>query len=118
MTTTIEFIEGISEEALPIINLTKSKNGKTGTATFIFVQPDIFMMDICKKEPINGIYLKWNKKIIVGDDISIFFKNGRPYMLKAIFIFKNNTEWFNFLQFMNLYSKKTGLSFTEKNTMF
>ena len=118
MTTSIEFMKGVSEETLPIINLTKSKNGKTGTATFIFIQPHIFYMDICKIHPINGVCLKWEMKKIVSDDITIFFKKGKPHMLKAIFIFKNNTEWFNFLQFMSSYSKKTGLSFTEKIQCF
>ena len=31
------------------------------------------------------------------------------FLLKAIFIFKNEKEWFNFLNFMNFYSKETGL---------
>jgi len=114
MTPSIEFIAGIREEVLPIINLTKSKNGRTGTATFIFIEPSIFKNVKCKIIPINGIYLLWEKQQIESTDIKIFFKKGKPFILKAIFIFKNNQEWFNFLQFMNLFSKKTGLSFTEK----
>lgn len=118
MTIGIEFFEGIEEEVLPIINLTKSKNGKTGTATFIFIKPSIFTLEDCKKLPINGIYLIWDEKKIIGNDISIFFKEGKPHILKAILIFKNGREWFDFLQFMNAFSKKTGLSFTETNTLF
>ena len=38
----IQFIEGLKELTLPIIRLTKSRNGKTGTATFIFIHPDVF----------------------------------------------------------------------------
>lgn len=118
MTIVIEFFEGIEEKVLPIINLTKSKNGKTGTATFIFIKPSIFTLEECKKLPINGIYLIWDEKKIIGNDISIFFKEGKPHILKAILIFKNGREWFDFLQFMNAFSKKTGLSFTETNTLF
>ena len=33
-----------------------------------------------------------------------------------IFIFKNNQEWFDFLNFMNCYSKETGLFFTESQS--
>ena len=47
------------------------------------------------------------------NDISIIFKGGQPFLIKAILIFKNSEEWFNFLQFMNLYSKQTGLSFID-----
>jgi photosystem II protein len=42
MNIRIEFIKGISETTLPIIKLTKSRNGKTGTATFIFINPILF----------------------------------------------------------------------------
>jgi hypothetical protein len=39
MNAYIEFIDEKPESSLPIIKLTKSKNGKTGTATFIFIYP-------------------------------------------------------------------------------
>jgi hypothetical protein len=43
----------------------------------------------------------------------VIFKQGQPFLMKIIFIFKNSQEWFNFLNFMNLYSKETGLFFSE-----
>jgi hypothetical protein len=46
-------------------------------------------------------------------DIQIIFYKGKPFLLKAIFIFKNSKEWFQFLNFMQFYSKEVGLSFTE-----
>jgi photosystem II 13kDa protein len=113
MTTRIEILKDISENSLPLIKLTKSKNGKTGTATFIFIKPTLFEILNYKNLPIDGIYLVWENKKITSRDIKIIFKKGQPFLLKAIFIFKNNNEWFNFLQFMNSYSKKTGLSFAE-----
>ena len=113
MIAQIQFILGIEETVLPIISLTKSKNGKTGTATFIFVKPNIFQQENCKMQGLNGIYLIWESQKIMSNDIAIIFKDGKPFLLKAILVFKNSTEWFNFLQFMNLYSKRTGLSFTD-----
>ena len=41
----IQFLEGKKESVLPIVKLTKSKNGKTGTATFLFKNPDIFFQE-------------------------------------------------------------------------
>jgi len=114
MTIQIQFIEGFKEPTLPVIKLTKSRNGKTGTATFIFLQPVIFNKMISKIYNINGMYLVWENKKIITKDITIFFREGNPFLLKAIFIFKNSNEWFNFLNFMNHYSKETGLSFAEK----
>ena len=111
MTVEIQFIEGIKESTLPIIRLTKSRNGQTGTATFIFINPDVFNQFIYKIPIINGMYLIWDNKKIITKDIQILFKEGKPFLIKTIFIFKNSNEWFHFLNFMNIYSKETGLFF-------
>jgi hypothetical protein len=44
MSIKIEFIKNHEEYTVPLIKLTKSKNGKTGTATFIFIEPDVFKL--------------------------------------------------------------------------
>lgn len=116
MTAKIEFIPEIEETTLPIVKLTKSKNGKTGTATFIFIQPNIFNLLFSKISTIDGMFLLWENKKIITKDITIMFREGKPFLLKSIFIFKNSKEWFDFLNFMNLYSKETGLFFSESNT--
>lgn len=118
MSVEIQIIENIAETSLPLIKLTKSRNGKTGTATFIFIKPISFEYLIYQNNTIHGIYLLWENKKIMTTDIKILFKNGKPFILKAIFILKNSKEWFNFLNFMNYYSKEAGLSFDEKNTPF
>jgi photosystem II protein len=118
MTASIEFIKGIEEKRLPLIKLTKSKNGKTGTATFLFIQPILFNLNIYPFPFINGIYLIWDGKKIVSTDLNLLFKKGKPFVIKAIFLFKNTQEWFFFLNFMNSYSKETGLFFSEINTSF
>lgn len=114
----IEFLKGIEEKRLPLIKLTKSKNGKTGTATFLFIEPIFFSLPIYSFPFINGIYLLWDGKKIKSTDLSLLFKAGKPFILKAIFLFKNTQEWFSFLNFMNSYSKETGLFFSETNTSF
>lgn len=118
MTVEIQLIEGITETEIPLIKLTKSRNGKTGTATFIFIQPNSLKFLNYQNLIIHGMYLLWENKKIITTDIKIFFKDGKPYLLRGLFIFKNSTEWFNFLNFINHYSKEMGLSFTEKNQIF
>lgn len=113
MNTQIELIEGIKEETLPLIKLTKSKTGKTGTATFLFVQPTSFCKHAYKLITIDGIYLLWDDKKIVSRDLKILFKDGKPFLIRSIFIFKNSKDWFTFLNFMNIYSRETGLLFSE-----
>ena len=111
----IEFMKKIPENKLPIIKLTKSKNGETGTATFIFIQPFIFELIPYCFTFINGIYLLWENERIESKDIKILFKDGNPFLIKTTFIFINSQEWFTFLNFMASYSKETGLLFTETN---
>ena len=118
MTVEIQFNKGTKEESLPIIKLTKSKNGKTGTATFVFVNPNIFDQIRCNPQIITGMYLLWDNKEIIANDITIIFKQGKPFLLKIICIFKNPKDWFNFLNFMNSYSKETGLFFAENSSSF
>jgi photosystem II protein len=113
----IEFFEGIRESKLPIIKLTKSKNGETGTASFLFIAPTIFgLKNYSFSDIINGMYLVWENKKIITNDIVILFREGQPFILKVVFIFKNSQEWFNFLNFMTCYSKETGLFFSETNS--
>lgn len=114
MVIRLEFIPGIHEASLPVIKLTKSRNGKTGTATFIFIQPLFFRTLYFQKNSFDSLTLVSTKEKIITNDITIFFKEGKPFLVKAIFIFKNPTEWFSFLNFMRDYSKETGLFFSEK----
>lgn len=116
MNVKIEFVDSIIETSVPIIKLTKSKNGKTGTATFVFIEPIALNFVNSPHFVINGLSLIWENKKIVTNEINIIFKQGKPFLIQGIFIFKNSKEWFNFLSFMNCYSKETGLSFSETNT--
>ena len=64
MTVRIEFIKSKKELTLPIIKLTKSRKGRTGTATFIFVNPSLFQLKEFKMNTIMGMYLLWENKQI------------------------------------------------------
>jgi photosystem II protein len=114
MSIKIEFIEGILENTSPIIKLTKSRNGKTGTATFIFINPRVFEIINNEIALIKSLTLNWEQKLLVTTDLEVIFKDGRPFLIKAIFIFKNAKEWFEFLNLINFYSKEIGLSFSKK----
>ena len=114
MSIKIEFIEDILETNSPVIKLTKSRNGKTGTATFVFINPTVFEVINNKIEIITSLTLKWEQKRISTTDLEVIFKEGKPFLIKAIFIFKNAKEWFEFLNLINFYSKEIGLSFLKK----
>ena len=114
----IQFISGFEEMTVPRrVRLTKSENGETGTATFLFFEPSVFsvFLDFPFGDSIiiESMTLIWDRKKITTKDIKIYFKNGKPNVIRAILIFRNSKDWFNFLNFMSCYSKETGLSFTE-----
>jgi photosystem II protein len=114
MVVSIEIIQGIKEITFPIVKVTKSVNGKTGTATFLFINPKCFKF-FSMQTKIETLSLFYEAKKLESKDIKIFFKNGKPFLLKGIFIFKNANEWFNFLNFMNFYSKEKGFLFELQN---
>jgi photosystem II protein len=104
----------IEEKTFPIIKLTKSRSGETGTATFVFLQPNLFK----KKNfffSIEDMSLISENKKIITKDITVIFYKGKPFLLKSIFLFKNDKEWFLFLNIMQKYSKELGFSFSNKN---
>ena len=112
----IQFVSGIEESIVPRrIRLTKSENGETGTATFIFINPNVLSLVTNPSDSflIQGMNLIWDNKKIKTSDVNVFFKEGKPIIIRSILIFKNSKEWFSFLNFMSCYSKETGLSFAE-----
>jgi photosystem II protein len=114
----IQFLSGFEEITVPRrVRLTRSESGETGTATFLFFEPTVFSIFLDVTFPglilITGMDLLWDKKKITSKDIKIYFKEGKPVVIRAILIFQNSKDWFNFFNFMSSYSKETGLSFTE-----
>ena len=54
----IQFIKGINENVIPEIQLTRSRDGSTGTATFRFNNPDILTSNMQTQGDITGVYLQ------------------------------------------------------------
>lgn len=38
----LEFVRGVKEDVIPDVKLTKSRDGTSGTATFVFQNPSVF----------------------------------------------------------------------------
>lgn len=111
MKSFIEIIPSLKEKKIPLIKLTKSKKGDTGSATVLFIKPDSFKKKILKKLPIDTIKLISDKKEIESQKIEIFFQKGKPFLLKAIFIFPTKEDYQSFFYFVNIYAKENKLSY-------
>ena len=71
METQIEFLDNVIEPIVPLIKLTKSRNGKTGTATFLFIKPTIFELFISETPNLQKMSLIWGKEKIITKEINI-----------------------------------------------
>uniref|UniRef100_UPI0030011C7A photosystem II protein psb28 n=1 Tax=Anunuuluaehu liula TaxID=3049639 RepID=UPI0030011C7A len=112
MMATIQFIKGINETVVPNVQLTRSRDGSNGTATFRFKDPDILKFGMQEKGDITGMYLKDEEGEIVTKDVNAKFINGKPKAIESIYIIKSPQDWDRFMRFMERYSNDNELSFT------
>jgi len=114
-----QFVEGIQELISPFIRVTKSVNGETGTVTFLFFYPTFLeKKNFClSSSSLESLSLVSDQEPLKTKDITVFFREGKPFLVKATLILQNSLDWYNFFYFMSNYSKESGLSFDgfEKN---
>ena len=115
MEAKIQFIRGLSEKVLPDVRLTRSRDGSTGTATFVFKNPNILDKRTTKEGEITGMYLIDEEGILETRNINARFVNGKPQAIDSIYIMKNSEAWDRFIRFMERYGKAHGLVFTRAN---
>jgi photosystem II 13kDa protein len=107
----IQFTRGMTEESVPNIKLTRSRDGSSGTATFYFDSPAILSGD--NREDITGMYMIDEEGEIITREVKGKFVNGKPTALEAIHIMKTLEEWDRFMRFMERYAKQQGLEFSK-----
>ena len=113
MEAKIQFIRGLNEKVLPDVRLTRSRDGSTGTATFLFKNPNVLNKNTVKNGEITGMYLIDQEGILETRDVNAKFINGKPKAIESIYIMKNSEAWNRFMRFMERYSETNGLVFTK-----
>jgi photosystem II 13kDa protein len=111
MVAKIQFIQGINERIIPQVKLTRSQDGTTGTATFLFNKYSLLNNEIAKQGEISGMYLIDNEGILTTKDVNVRFRNGQPINIEAFYIMTSLTNWNRFMRFMERYAKENGLTF-------
>ena len=111
----IQFIQGINEEIIPDVRLTRSRDGSTGTATFRFANPKVLEAETGSKGIISGMYLIDEEGEIVTRDVNARFVNGKPQGIEAIYVMAEKKNWDRFMRFMERYSDENGLGFVKAN---
>ncbi|ELR96930.1 photosystem II reaction center protein Psb28 [Gloeocapsa sp. PCC 73106] len=107
----IQFTQGIIEETIPNVRLTRSANGQSGTATFYFDLPKA--LDSDNTEEITGMYLVDEEGEIITREVKGKFVNGKAQALEAIYVMKTPEQWERFMRFMARYAEESGLEFTK-----
>lgn len=111
----IQFIQGINEEVIPDVRLTRSRDGSTGTATFRFANPKVLDAEMSSKGTITGMYLIDEEGEVVTRDVNARFVNGKPQGIEAIYVMSEKKNWDRFMRFMERYSDENGLGFVKAN---
>lgn len=113
MIACIQFVKGTDEKVLPDVRLTRSRDGSTGTATFLFKNANITDKSLTLNGEITGMYMIDEEGILETRDVSVKFVTGKPYAVESIYIMKSAETWDRFMRFMERYCKSNGLVFTK-----
>eukprot|EP00897_Mesotaenium_endlicherianum_P000478 jgi/Mesen1/10430/ME000082S09936 len=109
----IQFIRGTDEQTVPDVKLTRSVDGTSGTATFLFDQPSVF--DSSKElGDITGLYMIDEEGAISSVDVSAKFVNGKPAKIEARYVMRTTKDWDRFMRFMERYAEINNLGFVKK----
>lgn len=109
----IQFIQGIDEQTIPDVRLTKSRDGSNGVATFVFNEPSVFDSS-GELGDITGFFMIDDEGVLQSVDVSAKFVNGKPSRIEAKYIMRSTQAWDRFMRFMERYSDANGLQFLKK----
>ena len=107
----IQFSIGVTEEVVPDVRLTRSRDGSQGTATFYFQNPKA--LDNDSTDDVTGMYMIDEEGELVTREVKAKFVNGKPEALEAIYLMKSQAEWERFMRFMERYAEKHDLGFSK-----
>ncbi len=108
----IQFYEGQDETSIPEIRLTRSKDGKTGQAIFIFENPEALSAETAGD--ITGMKMIDEEGELQTREIKARFLNGMPSALEATYTWKSEADFQRFMRFAERFAKKNGLGYSQK----
>jgi photosystem II 13kDa protein len=110
MGAAIQFFRGVDEPAVPDIRLTRSRDGRTGQATFVFDQPQALAPETMGD--ITGMFLVDEEGELVTREVKARFVNGKPSALEATYTWKSLPDFERFMRFAQRYADSHDLGFS------
>ena len=108
----IQFFRGSDEPVVPDIRLTRSRDGRTGQATFVFEQPQALAPETLGD--IGGMWMVDEEGEMVTREVNGKFVNGKPSALEATYTWKTEQDFERFMRFAQRYADANGLGYSQK----
>ncbi|MEO1001641.1 MAG: photosystem II reaction center protein Psb28 [Cyanobacteria bacterium J06638_7] len=110
MAAAIQFFRGVDEPVVPDIRLTRSRDGLTGQAMFVFDEPRALAPEALGD--ITGMFMVDDEGELVTREVKARFVNGRPSALEATYTWKSVSDFERFMRFAQRYADSHELGFS------
>ena len=111
MGAAIQFFRGVDETVVPDIRLTRSRDGITGQALFVFEEPVALAPETLGD--ITGMFLLDEEGELVTRSVNARFVNGKASALEATYTWKSWDEFERFMRFAERYAASHELGFSQ-----
>jgi photosystem II protein len=112
MAAAIQFFRGVDEPVVPDIRLTRSRDGRTGQALFVFEEPQALAPETMGD--IIGMFMLDEEGEMVTREVKARFVNGRASAIEATYSWKSTIDFERFMRFAQRYAEGHGLGFSGK----
>lgn len=109
----IQFVKGLAEKDVPDVQLTRARDGSSGTATFRFANPNCFDASTESAGAITGMFLIDEEGELRTSDVNASFVNGKPQSIECLYVMTSPEAWDRFMRFMERYGEANGLGFNK-----
>ncbi|QNI70534.1 photosystem II reaction center protein Psb28 [Cyanobium sp. NS01] len=110
MGAAIQFFRGVDEPVVPDIRLTRSRDGRTGQAMFVFEEPQALAPETMGD--ITGMFLVDEEGEMVTREVKARFVNGKASALEATYTWKTTADFERFMRFAQRYADSHELGFS------
>lgn len=110
MAAAIQFFRGVDEPVVPDIRLTRSRDGRTGQALFVFEEPLALAPETLGD--ITGMYMVDEEGELVTREVKARFVNGKAFALEATYTWKSQDDFERFMRFAQSYADSHELGYS------
>ena len=107
----IQFFRGVDDPVVPDIRVPRSRDGRTGQATFRFEQPAAIAPETMGD--ITGMWMVDEEGEMVTREVNGKFVNGKASALEAVYSWKSEQDFERFMRFAQRYAAANGLGYSQ-----